>query len=96
MQTETLYLISRCKSSVLLLELFSPIYVVSHLNLPCCAQQLHCKEEVETFKEKENYLVWDLVNVSRDFFTLPQAPINLMDLEHCRQSGVTATDVKHC
>ena len=94
-------MISSCKSSALLLELFSPTYVMSYSNLPYCTQLLNYKEELETVRERESQPVCDLLLLMpsqciQGLFALPQAPDNLMDLEHCRQSGVTAIDAKHC
>lgn len=63
-------------------------------------QLLHYREELETVKEREKQPVCDLLllpsQCMQGLFVLPQAPTKLIDLEHCRHSGVTTTDAKHC
>lgn len=59
---------------------------MSYSNLPCCTQLLHYKE-LEMVRERESQPVCDLLlqpsQCIQGLFALPQAAINLMDLEHC-------------
>lgn len=73
--------------AALLLELFSPVYIMSYSNLPCCTQLL--QKELEIVRERESHPVCHLLLLPTQCiqgrFALPQAPIILMDLEHCSQ-----------